>query len=200
MPLEKGTNPNHPKKDSSTKVEPIRSVKDIKSIKKLLERNPLYHCLFTMGINTNLRAVDLLSITAGQVRHLKPMDEIVIKEKKTGKTRRISLNKTCIDSIQKVLGSRQYENGEPIFSGQRGKFTVPTVSQLVKKWCKMINLGDGNYAAHSLRKTWGYHQRATFGIGLPELMTCFNHSTQRQTLEYLCIQPDETRSVYANEL
>jgi len=28
----------------------------------------------------------------------------------------------------------------------------------------------------------------------------FNHSTQRQTLDYLCVQPDEIRSIYENEL
>ena len=40
---------------------------------------------------------------------------------------------------------------------------------------------------HALRKTWVY-QRVGLGTGLPELMVCFNHSTQRQTLEYLCVQ------------
>ena len=34
---------------------------------------------------------------------------------------------------------------------------------------------------------------------LPD-MVCFNHSTQKQTLDYLCIQPEEIRSVYANVL
>jgi len=31
-------------------------------------------------------------------------------------------------------------------------------------------------------------------------MVAFNHSTQRQTLDYLCVQPDEIRSIYENEL
>ncbi len=35
-------NPNHPVKDSQTKVDPIKSVKDIKSIKKLLKNNLSY--------------------------------------------------------------------------------------------------------------------------------------------------------------
>jgi hypothetical protein len=53
---------------------------------------------------------------------------------------------------------------------------------------------------HSLRKTWGYHQRVTFGADLPTLMTCFNHSTQRQTLKYLCVQPGEVKAIYKNEI
>jgi hypothetical protein len=31
-------------------------------------------------------------------------------------------------------------------------------------------------------------------------MECFNHNTQRQTLNYLCIQAEEIQSVYMNEL
>lgn len=41
-------------------------------------------CLFTLGINTNLRASDLLRITAGMVRHLEAGDELTLKEQKTG--------------------------------------------------------------------------------------------------------------------
>ncbi len=60
-------NPNHPEKGSSIKVEPIRELRDIRSIKKLLADNPRNLCLFTLGINTNLRASDLLSITVGHM-------------------------------------------------------------------------------------------------------------------------------------
>jgi hypothetical protein len=45
-----------------------------------------------------------------------------------------------------------------------------------------------------------YHQRVTFGTDLLRLMVCFNHSTQKQTLDYLCIQPEEIGDVYENEL
>ena len=76
---------------------------------------------------------------------------------------------------------------------------MPSVNRLVKGWCRAINL-KGNYGSHSLRKTFGYHQRVTFGRGVPELMVVFNHSSQRETLEYLCIQPDEVKSIYLNEL
>ena len=56
----------------------------------------------------------------------------------------------------------------------------------------------GRYGAHTLRKTWGYHQRVTFGVDIPTLMTCFNHSSQRQTLDYLCVQAEEIKTVYEN--
>lgn len=197
--MRKGENTNHPKLGDEIKVEPIKSEKDIKSIKKLLADKPRDLALFTVGINTNLRASDLLRIAASQVRSLKSMDEIEIKEQKTGKRRRISLNKACIEAIQALLKTKDYQDDEAIFSGQRGVLTVPSVNRLVKQWCSAVNL-KGNYGSHTLRKTWGYHQRVTFGRGVAELMVCFNHSSERQTLDYLCVQPEEIKSIYANEL
>ena len=192
-------NPNHPKKGSTIKVQPITDIKDIKLIKKLLDDKPRDLCLFTLGINTNLRASDLLWIKAGQVRGLKPGGELVLREKKTGKERRITLNKTVINTIQRLLGSREYLDDDYLFSSKRGVLTVPSLNRLVKSWCRTINL-RGNYGTHTLRKTFGYHQRVTFGMGLPELMTVFNHSSQKQTLDYLCVQPDEVKSLYLNEI
>ena len=37
-------------------------------------------------------------------------------------------------------------------------------------------------------------------VDLPRLMVCFNHSTQRQTLDYLCIQLEVIKDIYENEL
>jgi integrase len=198
--VKKGQNFNHPKKGTKTKVEPIRELKDIKNIKRMLADKPRDLALFTIGINTNLRASDLLNLRVGQVRGLKPGGDIEIKETKTGKPRRITLNKTSTEAIKDLLASKEYLDEDRLFQSQRGKvLKVPSVNRLVKGWCRDINL-KGNYGSHTLRKTWGYHQRVTFGVGLPELMVCFNHATQKQTLDYLCVQPEEIRSIYANEL
>lgn len=193
-------NPNHPRKGDQIKVEPIKRLKDINAIKKILAAKPRDLALFTLGINTNLRASDLLQIKVAQVKDLKAGDEIEIREKKTGKPRRITLNKTTVRAIQALFKAEPYGDQDFLFKSRRGAvLTVPSVHRLVKGWCREINL-KGNYGSHTLRKTWGYHQRVTFGVGLPELMVAFNHSTQRQTLDYLCVQPDEIKSLYENEL
>nr|WP_320194005.1 tyrosine-type recombinase/integrase [uncultured Desulfobacter sp.] len=195
-------NLNHPKKGSHISVEPIRRQKDIKLIKKILQDSPRNLCLFILGINTNLRASDLLKIKVEQVQHLQPGEEIILKEKKTQKQRRINLNRACIEAIQNLLKSIKYEEDDFLFLSNRkdkNALTVSSLSTLVKKWCKDINL-KGNYASHTLRKTWGYHQRVTFGVGIPELMVCFNHTSQKQTLDYLCVQPEEIKNIYQNEL
>ena len=197
--MKKARNQNRPKKGDQIKVDPIKKRKDIESIKKLLADDPRNSALFTIGINTNLRASDLLRIKVGQVRDLKPGDEIELKERRRASPDGSRLNKACVQAIQRLLASRPYADEDLLFTGQRGPLTVPSVHRLVKGWCRAINL-RGNYGSHSLRKTWGYHQRVTFGVDIPRLMVCFNHSTQRQTLDYLCIQPEEIKDVYQNEL
>jgi integrase len=190
---------NHPKKGSKIKVEPIRQMKDINNLKKLLADKPRDFCLFIVGINTNLRASDLLNLTAEQVRGLKPGDDIELKEIKTHKPRRITLNKACIKAINDLLLSRPHNDGDKLFQGQRGPITVSYLNRLVKGWAKALNL-HGNYGSHTLRKTFGYIKHTEQGASLPELMVCFNHSTQRQTLDYLCIQEATIRNIYMNEI
>ncbi len=202
--MKKSGNQNHPKKKSKISVEPIKKIKDINLLKKVLKDSPRNFCLFVLGINTNLRASDILNIKVHQVYDLKSGDELTLNEKKTGKNRRITLNKTVINAIQSLIQNLKDNNtfslDAPLFMGQRNNtLTVPSLSRIVKQWCKEANL-KGNYASHTLRKTWGYHQRVTFGTGIPELMVCFNHSTQKQTLDYLCIQPSEIKAIYQNEL
>jgi len=199
--MKKGQNTNRPAKGSKIKVQPITRLKDIKAIKKLLADNPRDFCLFVLGINTNLRASDLTQVTVGMVKDKKAGDDLELKEKKTGKPRRITLNKSAISAIQALLITDEYNkynnNQKPLFLSQRGSgpLLTPSINRLVKSWCKAINL-KGNYGSHTLRKTFGYHQRVQLGTSIPELMVIFNHSTQRQTLYYLCIQAEEIKNAY----
>lgn len=190
---------NHPQKGATIKTEPIRSLEDVARVREIAARRPMDAALFAIGVNTNLRASDILRLKVGQVRNIPPGGEIEIREKKTRKIRRITLNRNVVAAVQNLLASKEMDDDQPLFTGQRGAWCVPYVSQKVKGWCREANL-RGNYGSHSLRKTWGYHQRVTFGQSLPLLMECFNHSTQRQTLDYLCIQDEEVRSVYMNEI
>ena len=59
-------NKNHPPKGSTIRVDPIIKLEDIAKIKELLKDNHRNYCLFVLGINTNLRAIDLCQIKARQ--------------------------------------------------------------------------------------------------------------------------------------
>lgn len=190
---------NPPKKGSSIKVEPIRSKRAIGNIKKILIDNPRDLCLFTMGINTAFRANELLSIKVDDVRDLKAGDHFELKQSKTKKYRIVTFNENVICAIQNLLDSKKFTNDDYLFKGRKGLLRVPTVSTMVKNWCRDVGL-KGNYASHSLRKTWGYWQRVEAGTAIPLLMEAFGHSTQKQTLAYLGIQPQELQDIYSLKL
>ena len=196
----KGKNPNRPKKGSVLTVEPIRSTRDIESLKKLLHDNPRDYALFVIGINTALRASDLLSIQIEQVMNLEPGDSLELRERKTGKKRSIVINKAVFDAIQYLLVHRRHEFGD-LFASQRGgkAITKQRLNRLVKEWAGAINL-KGNYGCHTLRKTFGYIHRTKFNTDIPTLMRMYNHSTQRQTLTYLCIQEQDVNDAYLKEI
>jgi len=195
-------NPNHPKKGSSIKVEPIKDLKSIKRIKRILRNRRRDLCLFTLGINTAYRANELVSITVGQVDYLTAGDRLELKQSKNKKYRSTTLNEIVIDAIENWLAVHPDRRpGAPLFPSHKTKaaLTSGTLTSMVKGWCKEIGL-RGNYGSHTLRKTWGYHQRKTFGQPTALLTRAFGHSSEWQTLEYLCIQPEEIEELYSGAL
>ncbi|NKB59028.1 MAG: tyrosine-type recombinase/integrase [Alphaproteobacteria bacterium] len=202
MEPRKARNANHPKKGSSIKVEPIRELKSIKRIKKQLRGSSRDLCLFTLGINTAYRANELLSITVGQVAHLKPGDRLDLKQSKNKRYRATTLNAAVIGSIKAWLKVHPNPYPEaPLFISQTTPkaLQVSTLSRMVKTWCKEATL-HGNFGSHTLRKTWGYHQRKTFKKHTALLTWAYGHSSEVQTLDYLCIQPNEITELFASEL
>lgn len=205
MPNEaqKSPNANHPKLGSSIKVEPIRDLKAIKRIKRILADKPRDLCLFTLGVNTAYRANELLSLTVGQVDYLRPGDRLDIKQSKNKRYRATTVNSAVVDTIDEWLKKHpeRHRRDAPLFYSQKHRkaLEVSTLSRMVKGWCRDVGL-HGNYGSHSLRKSWGFHQRTSFGAQLSLLTWAYGHSSEAQTLEYLCIQPDEIDDLYASEL
>ncbi len=186
---------NHPKKGATIKVEPIRDLKAIQRIKKILAK-PRDLGLFTLGINTAYRANELLSIKVRDVAHLHVGDGLEIKQSKVDKYRKVTLNQRVIEAITALLVFHDYQADDYLFYSQRAPvLTVEAVNHLVKQWCQDVGL-KGNYGSHSLRKTWGYHQRTQKNAPIPLLMEAFGHATQRQTLDYLGIQAQEIQDLY----
>lgn len=200
MKISKGTNPNRPRKGLKIQVSPIISKRIIKRIKSDLAGRPRDLCLFVMGINTALRASDLLSLKTLQVQHLSVGDSLVVRERKTKKNRRITINQ----ATHKVLRTWLEQNdSEWLFPSQRGgALKVATLNKMVKHWCEVAHIETGikqngtNYGSHTLRKTFGYWQRIDAGVPIHTLMKIFNHSSQAITLTYLGIQEQEIEDVY----
>lgn len=192
-------NPNHPKKGQSITVDPIRNKKDIVRIKKNLKSNMRDLLLFTMGINNGLRVSDLLSVRVGDIKHLKVNEYLNIKEKKTGKDNLLMVNKSVHSILGQYLSETTLNGDDFLFKSRKGNqpLSVPSVNRLMKNWCYGLN---GNYGSHSLRKTFGYHQRVNFGVSFEILCKRFNHSNPSITMRYLGIQSKEVCEILTNEI
>jgi len=189
-------NPNNrPQKGSTIKVDPIREPKDIRLIKELLTDRPRDFAIFTLGINTSLKASDLLRITVGQVCHLKPGEYFTTHEQDAGKVRDVTVNRNVHEAIQGLLQTMpEAGNGEFLFQSRKGRdaLCVSYLNSLVKAWCREVDL-TGNFGCHTLRKTFGYIHHTVFNTDIPTLTQMFNHASQKQTLIYLGIQPNEIK-------
>lgn len=193
---------NKPGRGSVLRKEPIRDPGKIQEIKTLLKNNLRDLAIFILGINSNLRACDLLALLVGQVKYLSVGDELVLREKKTGKIRRIVINRSVWMALQNWLGAHPLgeEEGAPLFISRKGgAITVATLSNMIKDWTGAAGL-KGSFGCHTLRKTFGYQHRVQFSTDLPTLQTMYGHAHQKMTLEYLCIQPDEVREAYMKEI
>ena len=201
-------NPNHPPKGSIIKVEPIRDLNIIEDLKALLSKCSRDYCLFTLGINTAFRASELVSIKVGQVTHLKAGERLTIKQPKNGKNRTVTINDKAFDAIQRCLKSHPHGDNPfapLLYSKTTSKHLKPnTISKYLKSWCSQIGI-VGNYASHTMRKTWGYHayrnkkkqsnEHDTHHV-IAELMVAYGHATERQTLDYLCIEDSDISKLY----
>jgi len=189
------------KKGTKVKVNPVRKQKDVRAISKLLKGKPRDLLLWTMGINNGLRASDLVGIKVVQVQDLKVGEVLNIIESKTGKENILVINKSVYKALQRYLKEIKPDSSEYLFKSRKGKghISSQSVGRLVKTWCNDINL-QGVYGAHTLRKTWGYHQRVNHGVGFEILCKRYNHSSPSITMEYLGIKSKEVYDILMNEI
>ena len=184
------------------KVDPIIDLKNIKSIKKLLSDNHRDRLLFIMGINSGLRVQDILALKIGDVKICKIGDRIAVKEKKTGKDNVFIMNKEILTALQEHLRTIDLKDDHFLFKSRKGRnypLTTYAVTKYMKKWTEAINL-KGNYGAHSLRKTWTYHQRKAFGVSWEVLAKRLNHSSPSITRRYLGVQEEEVEEILMNTI
>jgi len=194
-------NSNHPARGSKITVDPIDE-KGIGNIKRLLADKPRDFLLFTLGVNNGLRIGDILKLKVSDLKGLKVGETLKLREQKTGKVNYLMMNKATHKAFQDYVKALNPNEGEYIFKSAKGdneSLTVPTASQMVKAWCKQVGL-KGNYASHSLRKSFGTIQRKKFGVSWELLAKRFAHSSPAITQRYLGIADHEVNGILLNEI
>jgi integrase len=178
-------------------TEPLKG-DDIAKVRAVVQHSPRDLALFIISTNTAFRASDILGLNCGDVRSLRVGGTLLIKEKKTGNRRAVTVNQLVIDALASLLASIEpVHDDAPLFVGhKRGtRLTVSAYGRLVKHWCELAGL-TGEYSSHSLRKTFGYTMRTQHKVDLAILQEMYGHKSGRVTLKYVGIQAEELAAVY----
>lgn len=186
------------------RVYPIMKLDQIAKIRRSLktEKTAVIYALFVVGINTNLRVSDLRGLTWRNVWEdgtSNLCEHINLVEQKTGKRRRIKLTENIAEGLNYLLASlgRMPAPDAPIFRNPltREVYSREHLSRVIGFEAQKAGIRDP-IGMHSLRKTWGFHSVVTFGQPITLVQAAFNHSSQGQTMDYLCITDDQLDVVY----
>ena len=179
-------------------VQPIRNLKQVDTIKKLLKQQNLRdYCLFVLGINSGLRISDLLKLQVIDViENGKIKDRIRLREKKTNKFKDFPLSEKTKQAIKEYLKTRNYKENEPLFISRknRGFLLRQQAYKIINDVAKSVGIKE-KIGTHTLRKTFGYHAYNN-GYDIAIIQKLFNHSSPAVTLRYIGITQDEMDDVY----
>ena len=156
---------------------------------------------FALGFYTGLRVSDILKLRWQDLEN--PI--LNIEEQKTGKFRRIDLNKKLQVIIQQVRVIIQpFDSNQFIFKGKRGPnknkpLTVVGANNRIKQIFERFDIQTQNPSSHTLRKTfalrvYNVNQRSEDALIL--LSEMFNHSNISITRKYIGITQERISNVY----
>jgi integrase len=180
-------------------VEPIRDIKKIAAMKKILRAgNPRDEALFVIGINTALRIGDLLSLTLGDVMTVegRVLESIEVKEKKTGKLKKFPLNKSIREILSGYMSGRKtIDVNLPLFPSRNGGALSRWQARRILAAAGEA-VGQSRVGTHSLRKTFGYHVYRRTGGNLGLVQKLLNHASSADTLRYIGIDREQMDNTY----
>ena len=173
-----------------------------RSLISKLERDGEYkYCLLiAIGVFTGLRISDLLQLRFCQFDNT---DIMTIREKKTGKTRRIKINtdlKAIVNRIKEKMKPKDPD--QFIFLNRYGSKPIDqswinvNLKRIFKKYGIEV---EGNISSHMFRKTLGNRVLKLnnySGESVILLMELFSHSSPAITKKYLGIREKEIMEVY----
>ncbi len=151
-----------------------------------------YYLFVRLGVSTALRYSDLSKITWSMVLN---QEKLIIKEKKTGKTREIPIQPELAEKINLMF--------EKLNRPSLSDFLIPlhirTINKQIKLHAKRAGIKKVHLSSHSLRKTFGreiYRRNGETESSLVKLSMLFNHSSTSITRIYLSITKEEVQNLY----
>ncbi|MCR4849041.1 MAG: tyrosine-type recombinase/integrase [Bacteroidales bacterium] len=183
---------------------------DYDEYKRLLDclrrdKEYLWETYARLGFCTGCRISDVLGLRWCDVLG----SEHSIKEKKTGKTRKVTFNESVrnkLTELYELMGSPNPER--LVFAsnchGKRDKYhfvpySVQYINKKFKEFKKAYGLDIKNFSSHTFRKTFGRYVYETTGRDEQSLILLnkiFKHSSIAITKTYIGITDDEVKAVF----
>jgi len=182
-------------------VDPIKDIKKIKKLQALLQKHGTLkqYAFVKVGLNTGLRVSDIISLKWCDLEENDNFIYIDLKEKKTGKSKRIKINgdvRNCLNELRDQNPSEVWVFQSESNNNRGEHWTRQTPYNFLNEYGKLAGIKT-KIGTHTLRKTFGYHNYKR-GIDLSYLQKIFNHSTPRITLDYIGITQEEIDEIYIN--
>lgn len=172
-------------------VDTIRKPEDIaKLYNKLIKVDRVVAVIFRIGINTGLRAGDILSMRVYQYKNGK----IYVTEEKTGKKRIAKLPPKAKAELDRHIRFFKLSGDDYVFPSPvnfKEHISHVTVWRKLKQAAKGIKL---NVGTHTMRKTFGYQlYKKTKDLRL--VMEALNHSDMGITLRYIGVTQEQIEDI-----
>lgn len=171
------------------------------SLIRRLYRDGDYRMSLLIGCGSffGLRISDLLTLTWAM---LLDGDSFVINEKKTGKRRKVRINKDFQKHIRDCHDALNITDDDQkcFLSQKKMVYSTQRINVLFKEIKSKYHLKVEHFSTHSMRKTFGRKVYESAGsdaaMALMRLSELFNHSSPRITKIYLGIRQEELLQTY----
>ena len=164
-----------------------------KALKLLNTKDAKFGLYIMTSINIGLRIGDILNLTHSDLIN----GEKEFREEKTEKAKKVKFNKHILDAYNKVFKDVKVNANDFIFKSQKN--SVFTRQQINRKLKNTFTIKNKNISSHSLRKTFGrrvYETNNESEKALLLLNDIYNHTSIKQTRDYLDITQEEINNVY----
>ena len=184
------------KRRSRRRVKPLKP-NEVQTISSILRTSENWRdlALFRLGIDSMLRASDLVSIYLDEVLdhngEIRSRTEIMMK--KTGNPVQIAIMPDTRDALRRWIGVRPEFAGEWLFPGRYSgaHFSVVRYREIAKRWFKAAGLDIRQYSTHSLRRSKAAEiYRQTKNLKAVSLR--LGHRDMNVTSEYLGIEDEDS--------
>lgn len=180
-------------------VEPIKDVKKIEAMKKVLADNKRNQLLFIFGINSAFRISDLLSLKFGDVvdANGKIKTRVQKRESKTKKMKVIPIAEKLQKALQEYIKEhKEIDLEKPLFYSRKGNkpMTRQHAYRILNEAAEWVGI-EANIGTHTLRKTWAYHAYQ-IGQDLSRIQSALNHKSPAETLRYIGITQEDIDDLY----